>query len=306
MCDCETTGIVIPVETGEQGEQGGYGGFSARWAWETSTATGPSSGRIRLNNATPASATAIYIHETNADTIATSSFLASFGTSGIVKLFKETDSTIFWMGELTAQTDNGSDRTLTVTYILHNGTFAANDSIVVTFTPKEQGDPGDNGTTILINDVTFDDILNTSTNYVELGTGTVDANTLINNGDKIRVIVNYTKEIPAVKGDTFAHKLVITNDAVATIVYNIDINEEVIGGSTIVEITRRSSSSALIEYKSFFINQLNKLIVGDSAFTRTTAIDFSEDMDFSCQYRNTNLSNTITHEQLTIELLKIQ
>ena len=136
MCvDCDS------VETGSglDGNDGQYGGASAsRWKFETSVAVSPTSQYLRMNNTTYSSVTAIYINETNDDGTNRAGLLASFSVGGIfgrIRLFKEFDSNTFWYGTITAVTDAGSYYNLTVTYTDSNGTFAANDKVIVEFTP---------------------------------------------------------------------------------------------------------------------------------------------------------------------------
>jgi hypothetical protein len=50
---------------GPQGLKGLTGGFSLLYKFESGTGTPPSSGRIRFNHATPASATHVYVHDTD-------------------------------------------------------------------------------------------------------------------------------------------------------------------------------------------------------------------------------------------------
>lgn len=140
MCvNCDDNSTTIPVgSTGEQGPQGLFGGFCGNWNFSTSTASGPSAGQLRLNSATYSSVSSIFVNETNTDSINYAAFLAAFdngGFFGLVKIFKENDNTKFWMGEVLAVTDNGTDYSIDVSYIFHNGTFSNNDSVVICFTP---------------------------------------------------------------------------------------------------------------------------------------------------------------------------
>lgn len=126
---------------GLTGAQGEYGGFASNWLFSSSTASGTSATEIRLDNAAPASVTGLYINDTNADSTDLSGFLGSFDNSGDfgrIRLFKESDSNVFLMLDVTGVTDSGSEYDITVTYIEHNGTFAAGDSIVVEFVPAGQ------------------------------------------------------------------------------------------------------------------------------------------------------------------------
>ena len=147
-CNCEEI-ITLPTGcTGVAGDQGLFGGFSLGWLFNTSTSTSPASTTLRFNSTTYNLVSALYINETNEDSIDASSFLDAFTNSsnyGLVKIFKKDDSTKFWMGTITSNTDAGSYRNIGVTYITHNGSFAAADELVVSFVPK--GSTGSTGST---------------------------------------------------------------------------------------------------------------------------------------------------------------
>ena len=139
-CDCSNE---ITIPTGTAGRDGLFGGWSQEYSFDTGTAVNPPTSKIRLNNATPASVTEIYINDTNIDGVDTDAFLDAFANSnnyGIIKLFKEFDSTKFWMGNITNVTDNGTYHTITVTHVQSNSTFAADDNIVVSFTANGNTD----------------------------------------------------------------------------------------------------------------------------------------------------------------------
>lgn len=141
MCvNCDDNTTTIPQgNDGIQGIQGIFGGFCGEWRFSTSTASGPPSQYLRLNNATYTAVSSILVNDTNSDSINYDAFLDSFdngGYFGYVRIFKKNDSTVFWMGEVLAVTDNGTDHSIDVTYILHNGSFAADDSVVICFAPS--------------------------------------------------------------------------------------------------------------------------------------------------------------------------
>jgi hypothetical protein len=144
MCNCtgncscviDLTGI---GQQGNTGSQGYYGGYSTEFDFSTSTVSGTTSGLLRLDNATYASVTTIYVNKTNADATSVDSFLSSFsngGSFGDIRIFKETNSNVFWLGRVTAVSSGLTEYTLTVTYVLHNGTFAANDDVILSFQAK--------------------------------------------------------------------------------------------------------------------------------------------------------------------------
>lgn len=149
-CNCEEI-ITLPTgDTGATGDQGLFGGFSLGWLFNTSTSISPASTTLRFNSTTYNLVSALYINETNEDSIDASAFLDAFTNSnnyGLVKIFKKDDSTKFWMGTITSNTDAGSYHNIGVTYIMHNGSFAAADELVVSFVPKgATGSTGSTGT----------------------------------------------------------------------------------------------------------------------------------------------------------------
>lgn len=144
-CACDSS-VELPYINGTDGLNGLYGGHSSKWTFKSETVTAPLINTLRLNNATPASVTSIYIHETNANSVNVNPFLASFSNStnyGLIKIFKEYDDTKFWIGRITGVSNTSQYYTIVVTYIHHSGTFTADDSVVVSFTP--QGIPGNDG-----------------------------------------------------------------------------------------------------------------------------------------------------------------
>ena len=129
---------------GTQGVAGADGGISF-WNWETATTSGPSSGAIRFNNATFASVTSVFVHETDGNSVDMSALLATFDDStatvkGLLYLHEDKASSNFWAGQVTALTDNGSDVTLTVTHVASNGSFDAGDDIKMEY--YRTGDDG--------------------------------------------------------------------------------------------------------------------------------------------------------------------
>jgi len=134
---------------GPQGIQGEFGGDSAEYAFDVATAKAdPGSGKLRYNNATPASATEIYIDILDANAVDISAWLAALDDStstikGRIRVFKKDDSSKFATFNITAITDETGYYTLAVTYVTGNSTFADTDEIVVTFSAT--GDKGETG-----------------------------------------------------------------------------------------------------------------------------------------------------------------
>lgn len=141
---------------GAAGTNGLYGGWSLKWKFDTNTGSGTGSNEVRLNNASPASATVIYVNDDAFGTGAADVFLSSVTSApyGRIKIFKEYDSTIFWLATITAAdtTTVPAEVKFTVTNVVTNGAFADDDNIVLTLAPSTAGSTGaagPSGVTIL-------------------------------------------------------------------------------------------------------------------------------------------------------------
>lgn len=129
--------------------------LSNRWTFDNSTAMAdPGTGDLRLNNATPSSATAIAISETNADGAAMAAWIATFDDAAATNrgyLTIRKNSTNFAIYAVTgATTDNGTWDTLAVTYVAGGGSFTSADSLYLSFAQSgnnggglTDGDKGD-------------------------------------------------------------------------------------------------------------------------------------------------------------------
>lgn len=177
---------------GADGTDGLFGGYSLEWIFDTSTSPSPPATKVRFNNATPASVTKIYINETASGSIDAANFLQSFtanndpGNYGLIKIWKQYDSTIFWLGKVSAITDNGSDRTIDVSHTLSNGTFSASDDVIVSFVSN--GASGSNKSGVLDNYSILDDGANyEGTTPTLVRTFTIPANTFETNKDEVTI-----------------------------------------------------------------------------------------------------------------------
>jgi len=121
-------GTIVP--SGREGVVGAPG-LGMRYTYSATTTAPPSSGQLRLNNATIASVTSIFVHETDRNGGAISSILAAIGNGSIVMLADESNPDLYAYFTVTAQADNGAYRTLTVTYITGtSGTFSGSVSLM--------------------------------------------------------------------------------------------------------------------------------------------------------------------------------
>lgn len=105
-------------------------GFSRAWSFNATTTATPGTGTVRLNHATPGSATSIFIHETDANAVSAVGLLGLI-LKGSQVCISKADGSAFHLYNVTSNTDNGSDRTLVVTYVAGAGTFAASDLLQV-------------------------------------------------------------------------------------------------------------------------------------------------------------------------------
>jgi hypothetical protein len=112
--------------------------------------TDPTSGYVRINNASFASATKLMISETNANAQNISGDISSWDDStspsrGRLKLFSIANPSNFVIYRITgSNTDNGTWQSINVTFLTNNGAFVADDALGIVFTPT-----GDQGTASL-------------------------------------------------------------------------------------------------------------------------------------------------------------
>lgn len=144
MCiNCDDNSTNIPLGNngvqGPKGNDGNFGGYCGKWTFSSATLSGPAVTQIRLNNATYSAVSSIFINDTNFDSINYQAFLNSFANSGnfgYIGISKEFDSSVFWLGEVTAVTDNGADHSIDVTFIMSNGSFTDLDNLIICFSGK--------------------------------------------------------------------------------------------------------------------------------------------------------------------------
>lgn len=139
--------------TGLPTEAGPLLGFD----WETSTAAPPSSQSIRLNNATPASVTVVYVHYTTKDYAQIKTRLLA-GTAGDrLYIQNRTNADQYALYELTgAPTDNSTYGSIPVVYRAGAGTFSGGTNLLagilapaITVGPTAPSSP-------LVNDIWID------------------------------------------------------------------------------------------------------------------------------------------------------
>lgn len=131
--------------TGDKGETGNDAGIWYDYS-TTTTAADPGSGFLRFNNTTLASATALYISETDTNAIDQAALLATWDDAsntirGTLTMSKSGNLGIFAAFHITGtRTDNGTWDTFTVAYLTGGGAFTNNDAVVLNF--QRAGDAG--------------------------------------------------------------------------------------------------------------------------------------------------------------------
>jgi hypothetical protein len=143
------TGIVtftsddgLGFATGDLRGEAGITGFGLKYTFSATTTSPPSTGEVRLNNALPASATSIFIHETDRDSNDVASVLAALTVGSAIMILDESDPTAYALYTISSNTDNGTDRTIGVTSnAVGPGSFSGD--VVVAFSIK--GDTGATG-----------------------------------------------------------------------------------------------------------------------------------------------------------------
>jgi len=201
-CNCSLNDVTLPTAQsgndgadGINGKDGLFGGFSQKFIFETTLTSNPLTTKLRFNNSTLASVTEVYVNDNNSDSVNIDAFLDALnnsGNGGKIKIFKEYDSTTFFMADLSSSTDNGSDHTLAVTHIASNGTFANDDQVVLSFVSNGViGTNGLDGTPLLFADTNND--INTSKALTAFANKsyTLPANTLTADGDSIQGIAYF-------------------------------------------------------------------------------------------------------------------
>ena len=195
-CNCSLNDVTLPTaqsgNDGADGTDGLFGGFSQKFIFETTLTAGPLATKLRFNNATLASVTEVYVNDNNSDSVNVDAFLDALdnsGNGGKIKIFKEYDSTVFFMADVSSSTDNGTDHTLAVTHIASNGTFANDDNVVLSFVPNgvigTNGIDGADGTPLLFANTNNDSITSAALTVFTNKSYTIPANTLTQDGDSI-------------------------------------------------------------------------------------------------------------------------
>ena len=136
--------IILALPAAAAAATFGWTGLS--YIWDTTTTAGdPGSGKIRGNNATLSSITALYISETDGFGVNIGSLLSTYESGTHLRIMKiGSGANVLWAEVSGAITDNGSYRTIPVTVSVGAGSFAAGESVCV----DAGGSDGAPGTTV--------------------------------------------------------------------------------------------------------------------------------------------------------------
>lgn len=114
--------------------------YGLRYVFSATTAEAdPTAGKLRLNNAAPASATELYLSETDRFAVGMAATIATWddnaqASKGRLRIIKATEATTFVeYSVVDAITDNGGWVSLNLQYVNRNGAFADGDPVVLYF-----------------------------------------------------------------------------------------------------------------------------------------------------------------------------
>jgi hypothetical protein len=105
------------------------GGFAIPYKFSVITDPTPFSGTLRFDSADLSLVTTIYAHEVDRNSVTSFSMLSNLENGDIIIVRKEATATAFAIYSYSSQTDNGTDRSLTVSYIFSNDSFTNLDDI---------------------------------------------------------------------------------------------------------------------------------------------------------------------------------
>lgn len=161
--DLGTNDVHWEGAAGPSGPAGVSAGLPYKWNTDT-TSTDPASGKVKVNHATLASATALYLSETDQEGNALGPLFATWddGTSpvrGRLFVLDPAAPTNFAIFDITGtRTDNGAWDTFSITPVTSGGTLTNNLPVQLSFLPEgNKGDQGDPGFKYLFNSATAAD-----------------------------------------------------------------------------------------------------------------------------------------------------
>ncbi|MEM9449960.1 MAG: hypothetical protein AAGA75_15655 [Cyanobacteria bacterium P01_E01_bin.6] len=149
--------------------------YGLKFTFSAGTASPAASGEIRFNNAAADSTTSIYVHETDRNSLNIGAILAQIPDGSQIAVQSESTITAVAYFTLDSQTDNGSDRTLSVTHLA--GTPSLSSNVTLLFSPKgatgAQGATGPQGATGSVSSTSSVTVTTTSS-APSTGSGEID------------------------------------------------------------------------------------------------------------------------------------
>ena len=266
---------------GTDGQDGIFGGWSGRWLFDATTSVAPLPTFLKFNSTILSNVTLIDVNDLNADSIDFNNFLASFINSGsgvdnfgLIKIWKRFDSNTFLFVKVTASTDGGATRSFTVEHVQSNGVFLANDELVLNFTPN--GINASQDKEVLHSDQVV--ISNDTALQVPLKTFTIPSNTLLVDGDQLRITTTAGKtgsnNLPV------AANLVVAGNAVTIGAVSWLLGKGARNLLIEMDLTRINSTFVFMTMKSWIVNAGGTLV---PSFGNTATLPFTS-----------SSSNTIT------------
>lgn len=225
----------------------GVGGLPCfRYAFDGSatSAADPGAGLIRYNNATQASATALYVDNVASDGTSLATFFGTL-TAGWVSFVKLNDPDVWQLFRFTAIADSTGYRTLTVTNQASAGSFDNADVMLVTFMVGATGA------------VDSDDVTYTPTTLADWDGGT-------DPGDVEQALDQLAERVADIEGGTFAATTQADEMMAGFIGTVADKDYRIVvkaaHGGTITETTTRSESGT-----ATFTFKINTTALGGTA-----------------------------------------
>jgi hypothetical protein len=105
----------------------------------------PGAGKLRFNNATPTSATKIFLDDETSDGVDLSTTLLDLGSSGYIRIQSVDDVGEWLYAKWTAITDDSGYFDIAITVLASKGTLDDTDAVLVTFDAKGSGSAGSAG-----------------------------------------------------------------------------------------------------------------------------------------------------------------
>lgn len=302
---------------GSNGSNGLYGGWSLKWKFDNNTGSGTGSNEVRLNNVDPQAANVIYVNDDAYGTGAADVFLSSVTSApfGKIKIFKEYDSTVFWLATITAADDTAvpAEVKFTVTDVVTNGSFTDGDDVVLTLAPAgatgSQGPIGVDGVPVLFMDTTGSNTASnnvTSSGWNPVRTDTIAGGTIGTIGDFIKIkgevisdiVDNYTANIRVRFGGADMFQWFVGSLSGSGVKFEIDL---------VVSDTDEITPHIQIEnYKAgsrtgqFIGNFLGKLSSVAATYTTTFSPGLSSDKDIIVEIESDNVNtSTLSYYEVT-------